>query len=241
MRPDRAAWGDFPDVLIHANESAVKKHPDYHAAKTGDADAAARLVSAFVRNNQVEAVARLLGGRKPILTSVHAEEFGGINKIPEALADILSLRLGLDTDTDIIQANIVNHTGADGFSRLARQAVFEGEVRRGAEYLIVDDFVGQGGTITNLRGFIEANGGHVIGATVLTGKPHSAKLRLTPGRLSELRDKHGNLENWWHESFGFGFDALTESEARYLVKTPDADKIRDRVSAARQAADGQAD
>ncbi|MDR1662157.1 MAG: hypothetical protein LBR95_07005, partial [Azoarcus sp.] len=45
MNPPRAAWGDFPNVLIHADESAVKQHPDYRAAKSGDADAAARLVA----------------------------------------------------------------------------------------------------------------------------------------------------------------------------------------------------
>jgi adenine/guanine phosphoribosyltransferase-like PRPP-binding protein len=40
----------------------------------------------------------------------------------------------------------------------------------------VDDFVGQGGTLANLIGFIKSLGGHVVGATALTGKPYSAKL-----------------------------------------------------------------
>lgn len=64
----------------------------------------------------------------------------------------------------------------------------------------------------------------------LTGKPYSAKLRLTVGRLNELRKKHGTeLEHWWQERFGHTFDALTESEARYRVRTADAGTIRDRV------------
>ncbi|MDN5848667.1 MAG: hypothetical protein L0H63_03375, partial [Nitrococcus sp.] len=99
---------------------------------------------------------RLLDGKKLILVSVTAQEAAGVNAIPEALADLLAARLGLETDASIVQANAVNHTGADGFSRLARQAVFSGEVQPGAQYLIVDDFIGQGGTMANLRGFIEA-------------------------------------------------------------------------------------
>jgi len=35
-----------------------------------------------------------------------------------------------------------------------------------------------------------------------------------------LRDKHGrDLEDWWRERFGFGFECLTRSEARYLEKS----------------------
>jgi adenine/guanine phosphoribosyltransferase-like PRPP-binding protein len=41
----------------------------------------------------------------------------------------------------------VSHTGADGFSRLARQAQFAGSVQAGRRYVMVDDFVGMGGTL----------------------------------------------------------------------------------------------
>ena len=63
---------------------------------------------------------------------------------------------------------------------------------------MVDDFVGQGGTLANLRGWIEAHGGTVIGAVGLTGKHYSAKLNPSKEQLHELRQKHGrNLEEWW--------------------------------------------
>jgi len=45
VKPPRAAWNKFPDVLIHASESAVKQHPHYQAAKSGDAEAAEALVT----------------------------------------------------------------------------------------------------------------------------------------------------------------------------------------------------
>ena len=104
------------------------------------------------------------------------------------------------------------------------------------DYLLVDDFIGQGGTRANFRGYIEAHGASVLGAVSLTGKLYSATRALSDKQLRGLGSKHGELDNWWRERFGFGFNALTESEARYLVRTPDADTIRNRVAAAAQAA-----
>lgn len=240
MKPSRAAWEPgFPDVHILAGEPAVKRHPDYLPAKTGDAAAAARLVHGLVGADAIDAIGRALGQRRPLVASVHAQEEFGVNGIPEALADWIATRLGLETDGALVQANIVNHTGADGFSRLARQALFTGNVAGGADYLIVDDFIGQGGTMANLRGHIQRHGGCVIGAVSLTGKPYSAKIALSEPQLAELRNRHGELEDWWRERFGFGFDALTQSEARYLARTADADTIRDRLAAAEQAPDGR--
>ncbi len=72
-----------------------------------------------------------------------------------------------------------------------------------------------------------------LAAESLTGKPYSAKLALTTERLHELRAKHGQeLENWWIKRFVHTFDALTESEARYLARTETADIVRDRIAAA---------
>ena len=238
MKPPRAAWGEFPDVQIHAGETAVKKHPSYHAAKLGDADAAAKLVSETINHDQVEALRKRAEGHDPILVSVHAYEKGGVNAIPEAFADELANRLGLRTDTNIVQTNAVEHTGADGYGRLSRQPVFDGEVAVGEEYLLVDDFVGMGGTLSNLRGYVESRGGKVIGAVSLTGKSYSAKLTLDRTQLDQLRAKHGtDLENWWKGKFGHSFDLLTQSEAWYLARSKDADTIRDRIAAAEQAGD----
>jgi hypothetical protein len=98
----------------------------------------------------------------------------------------------------------------------------------------VDDFIGQGGTLANLKGYIESKGGWVVLATTLTGKSYSAKLAPSIETIHRLRQKHGNeLENWWHQTFGYGFDQLTESEARYLERSDDALSIRDRLIAAR--------
>ena len=183
IKPPRTAWGNFPDVLIHASESAVKQHPAYKAAKAGDGNAAIALVSDTMSAAQIQKLAVVLEGHSPTLVSAHAYERGAVNAIPEIFADLLHKVLNWPVDNDIYQANVVFHTGADGFARLARQARFAGFVKHGVEYVLVDDFVGMGGTLANMKGYIESNGGKVLAAVSLTGKPHSAKLALSQERL----------------------------------------------------------
>jgi hypoxanthine phosphoribosyltransferase len=234
-KPFRKPLFDFPDVVIHAGETAVKKHPLYEAAKTGDAEAASDLINDTFNPDAIEALKALLHGKKPILISAHAMEGEGVNAIPETFAEKLAEKLGLEVESGIVQTNIVGHTGSDGFGRLARQPLFDGDVMEGKEYLIVDDFIGMGGTIANLKGYIELKGGIVIGATALTGKPYSTKIAPDRNLLQELRDKHGKeLEDWWKERFAHTFDCLTQSEARYILKTENADRVRNKIAEAEQ-------
>ena len=124
--PPRTPWGVFPDVLIHASESAVKQHAAYWAAKTGDGGAALKLVNDTMSEQANQRLLQLFPGRTPTLVSAHAYEKEGVNAIPEILADELSKALGWPVDNGVLQINAVGHTGADGFSRLARQARFAG-------------------------------------------------------------------------------------------------------------------
>lgn len=219
-------------MVIHAEESKVKFHPLYPLAKTGDANAAEQLVLDTATAQAMERVEELIGSRKPSLLAVHALESEGANIIPRVLANVLADALHLNVERGVVQINRVQHTGAKGDHRLATPALFAGQVRQ-REYLIVDDFIGQGGTLANVRGFVEAEGGRVIGATVLTGKAYSAKLQLELSTLRALREKHGSeLEQWWNATFGYGFERLTESEAKYLFRIDDAHAVPDRIAAA---------
>ena len=237
IKPPRAPWGNFPDVLIHASESAVKQHPAYKAAKAGDGVAAMALIRDTMNAECNRELAQRLAGQAPNLVSAHAYERNAVNAIPEVFADLLSQALNWPVDHGIYQANVVFHAGADGFSRLARQARFDGAVSPDCDYVLVDDCIGMGGTLANMKGYIESKGGRVLAAVcslLLTGKPHSAKLTPSPERLSELRGIHGTeLEKWWIGRFAHAFDALTESEARYLARTEGSDTVRSRIAAAK--------
>ncbi|MGH9853278.1 MAG: phosphoribosyltransferase, partial [Blastocatellia bacterium] len=177
-------------------------------------------------------ISAIIGSKSLNLLPVHAVEIDGANVIPRILAQVLSKVLDLPLANHIVQINRVTHTGADGYHRLAFPALFDGEVK-GQEYFLVDDFIGQGGTLTNLKGFVESRGAKVVGATTLTGKAYSAKLKLTEETLQALRRKHGNeLEQWWIATFGYSFERLTESEARYLARADDAHALSTRIVAA---------
>lgn len=237
LKAKRSVWGEFPEVVIvTTDEIAVKQHVCYNRAKTGDPLMAAFLIRNFCGPEFLRRLSATVTIHHDLrVAAVHAEEAFGRNQIAQALAVFIANELGIECEQNLVQLNIVNHTGASGFARLASQALFDGEVDSGVDYLLVDDFIGQGGTLANLRGHIETQGGCVVGATVLTGKPFSAKIALSRKMLDSLRNKHGGeLENWWQERFGFDFDCLTESEARYLLRTPDADTIRNRIAEAGQ-------
>ena len=236
MNPSaRAPWStDLTDVEIVADTSIVQRHPAYSAAKQGDLNAALQLVSEVIDDEQIRQLIEKYGEANPLLTGVQAIEGASVNVIPQAMVAWLAKRAGFEMENSLVQINRVGHTKSSGWHRLAYQAQFDGDVQPGRAYLLIDDFIGQGGTLANLRALIEKRGGRVIGAMALTGKAYSSKLALTNETLNALRVKYGNLESWWREQFGFGFDALTESEGRYLLRAEDADTIRNRLAEAKQ-------
>jgi hypothetical protein len=60
---------------------------------------------------------------------------------------------------------------------------------------------------------------------------YSDIIAITPATLERLRDVYGILEPEWRERFGHGFDALTESEARQVLRYKSADAVRSAVLA----------
>ncbi|MFM5178465.1 LPD38 domain-containing protein [Aeromonas veronii] len=234
---ERSPWQEgFPEVILHGRLGDATSHPDYEAAKGGDDAAARRLVREVLSPDAIRQLKEVIGNRSAIALGVHAEEAVRRNAIPRAMADVLARVLGLDVDLDIVQAAKVGRTAQDGFGRLINQPSFDGPVRIDKPYLIMDDTLTQGGTLANLKGYIENRGGEVLAATALTGKQYSAKIAIDSSTLEQLREQYDGtgLEAWWQNRFGYGFDSLTESEGRYILRAQDADKVRDRVAAAGQ-------
>ena len=233
IQAERRPWGDFPPVDIFASIPDVKSHPQYLEAKTGDLAAAKALVNDFLTPEVISKLEDVSKGKNPLLLGVYALEETGVNRIPAAMSELVAERLGLELTDSVVQINTVGHTGAKGWARMVRQAIFDGEVQRGRNYMLLDDFIGQGGTFANMRGFVEANGGHVIHAVALTGKDYSATLAMQADTLAALREKYDpDFETWWNQTFGFGFPCLTESEGRYLLRAENADTVRSQLAKA---------
>lgn len=240
-RNARTPWTEKTSkaIIMGPHGSARKSNESlYWAAKEGgDPKAAYELVAPLVTKEGVDAIrAKLRDVTSAVVVPVVSEERLGRNKIPRAYADILADRLGAQVAVDIVHINKVNRSGSDGFHRLAAQPEFDGAVEAGREYIIVDDTLAQGGTLASLKGYIEQKGGRVVAISALTGKDYSAKLRPNTADLELLRKKYPELEAFWYEEFGYGFDRLTSSEANYLctVKGHTFDTIRDRILAERR-------
>lgn len=231
---ERSAWGHFPVVIRNAELGALKQEPEYRAAKGGDTTLALNMVYRALTTDTINAIQQRLQGRKPKLVPVLAEEASGRNKIPLAMAVVLSDALNLEVEYNIIQSDKVTRTNSNADHRLAFNPRFQGQVDKDQEYLILDDTLAMGGTIASLKGFIENRGGQVIGAAVMTAHQGSLSMPVNDKMLKAIERKHGpSVDQFWKETFGYGIDRLTQGEAGHLKSAKTFESIRDRVTTAR--------
>src|SRR5665213_389185 len=235
--PARTPWSPaFPPVVIHSTIGERDRRDAYAAAKSGDADAALRLAADTLSQGSVEQLQGIIdrSARKPILLPITALETTGFNAIPDAMARDLSRRLGWRISSgEIVQINRVGHTRARSFNRLVSPAAFEGPVETGGSYVLVDDHVGLGGTLANLKGHIEMSGGLVVAMTTLTESRDGRHIALRTPTLDMLWERHGaDLDTLWRQQFGHELECLTNVEGEILCRELSVDAIRDRLAQA---------
>ena len=238
VRPVRIDWNDFPKVELIESSQTIATHALYSLAKQGSLEAALTLVDDIVNIDSLLRLKQLFDKCRPdYIQPIHAEEQLGRNKLPVALGLLLSRNLDVPLGLDIVQSSRAYRTGADGYHRLVGRVGFDGVVQQGGRYFVVDDAITQGGTLADMRSYIIQQGGLLVGSATLMGKPHSATISITKPTLGLLRKAAGkNLEQWWHEQFGYDFSKFTESEARYLTKQINregVDCVRDHLIKAR--------
>lgn len=233
----RTGWQGFPDIIRNADLGTLKNDARYADAKAGDWRAAIEMVADHVNADYLRSIRDLVGIRTPLVVPVIAQESAGRNKIPAAAATVICSTLHLEVCTDIVQADYVGRTGKGIDHRLAFQPTFEGEVIPDQEYFLVDDTLSVGGTFAQLKGYIESNGGKVIGASALTAHHGSLSLPVTERMLNAIKLKHGDaMDIVVEEELGYGLSKLTNQEAGHFRAAASADAMRDRIIEARNAA-----
>lgn len=86
IAPYRIAWSEnFPPVILNSGLGDASKHPQYLAAKSGDLEAAAKLVSDLISGETVAKLVEIIGDKDALLIPVHAEELISINQNPISL------------------------------------------------------------------------------------------------------------------------------------------------------------
>jgi hypothetical protein len=226
---------------VHSTLAARDGHPDYSAAKSGNEVSALTLAQDLLSAAEIERLRQVVGRDGAVLLPISALEISGFNAIPDAMAQTLAISLGWPTSAgEIVQNNKVGHTRARAFNRLVTPASFEGTVVPGQTYVLVDDHVGLGGTLANLKGFVERHDGTVAAMTTLTESRDARHIALQTDTLTMLRERHGEeLETLWREQFGHGLECLTDIEARVLCREPTVDSIRDRLAQGAVEASGR--
>lgn len=233
IKETRTDWGDFPPVISNGKLGDLKNEPEYQEAKGGDFEQSVVLVEKLLKDETIDRIKTMIGDEKPVILPILSEEATGKNRIPQATAYALASSLGLEVDTNIYQDNTAKRTGTGIYHRYVAPPEFKGEVKSGQSYLLVDDTLSVGGTIATLKGYIENQGGKVVGATVMTAFDYNVDIAIKQNMLQSLNEKQG-LDEYWHKEFGYSLDKLTQQEAGHLKK-PTLEQIQERVHEARLA------
>ena len=147
----RSAWDAFPDIAIQTTVAKLKAHPDYDVAKSGDQDAALRVIAQVFKPGKIT-------GSCDLIVPVLQLDQGKQNMLAIAYALRLGREIGAEVLLGICQSNQVSHTRADAITRILGQPTFLGHIAPGRRVVIVDDVATFGSTLANLRGWIEHQG-----------------------------------------------------------------------------------
>ena len=148
------------------------------------------------------------------------------------MANYIRELTGWEINNNIYQKNIVARTGESAEYRRKNIPEFDGEVDPNAIYIIVDDVVTSGGTLAQLKGHIENNGGSVGKMITLGGAQFSTKMKPTPEAIQKLKNLYGNkLGKVLNYVYGKGTkpEQLTQSEAKHLGSKKVHSQILDEI------------
>lgn len=241
MNPVDPGWSrDFPPVAVFGPVAELTAHADFHAAKRGDFEAACRVVEDFGDRFGWAAITALLGVR-PVTVIAYAAPASG-NQLPRALAEAIADRypkrfLLLELiqparDSGAADAKAARHRAHEkAWDRFVRRPVFDlpasgPRLPYRAPTLLVDDVVTTGGSISELRRFVQTVAElWPIGAAALVSTPRRSPPgdgtrivptreererfhRAVPGAANILAD---------HGIYGGNTAHLTVSELRLLI------------------------
>lgn len=236
-KPERSEWEkDFPKAITNGHLGNLKQDPDYQAAKAGDTDCAFNMVERLLKDETIEQMIEQFQPRRDntVLLPVLAEENTGNNKIPLAVAQIISERTGIPCCETVFQTNHIGRTQKNADSRLLFHATFGGEVEKGKNYILIDDTLTMGGTMASLRSFVLQNGGNVSGVMVMSAQERSLQLAPTAEMIDNIRTKYGeNIEEILKQELGYGLQELTNSEAAHILTYENAHTLRTRLAQTR--------
>jgi hypothetical protein len=207
----------------------------YRATRNNNVEAAQRLIQKtldklyltrirlFIASLQIE------NGLPPILIAPLRE--GSKNVLSKKTAYEIGKILNLEVDGQIFEISKgFSRKSQSGLGKLLNLPSFGGNVQPSRSYIAVDDIIRSGGTIAELRSYVEINGGHFIGSCALasvSGQDHV--LNNCPDQLDNVRQSLPiDMLKWFENKVGSPIGSLTASET-YILSS---DKVKDEISLA---------
>lgn len=228
---------NFPKIINHTSVTNLKSKTNgnyelHVLAKRGDEVAADELVRKVMKPEKVQDLYNQTKDiPNKIITPVIALEKVGYNKIPEKYAAILENIIGINATNSIVQINKSFHTGENAIGRIVSRAEFDGEVKKGYNYIIVDDVVTLGGTLSDLRKYIVGKEGNVILASTVAQRGY-LDLAVTTDLINQIIKRFGRdeIEKYFRQ-FGIanGLEELTYGEAISILRFKQINTLRNRT------------
>jgi|GEM_PF-721918 len=219
----------LPNVVVHKRVDLIKRHPDFDNAKKGDIEAALRLTNDSIDINKIEMLK--INYPNSIIVPVISIDTNKMNKLPIAYAEVISSITGFKVE-NIYQINDVSRTNKNAIERLISRAKYTGNVEKGKNYIIVDDVVTQGGTLNELKKYIEKNQGKVVACSTLGYTRYSAVLEIKKETITEIERKFGRDETEKYlKKYGIGerIEDLTNAEGKYICSFKTIERLRIRT------------
>lgn len=222
---------DFPPVQI-LGKGFMTQHRSYHLAKFGDLQAAKQVVKDLGSIEDFWYLAYMY----PNCWVVPVAKPSG-NKIAYALAEkLVSETTGLRLHTRIAQYPTVRRTGKSRWYRLANRPHFFGPVHKG-DYILLDDFVTTGGTLAELRWYIESFGGRVLAMGSLSANYPNTLVACQHSTYYKLLDKYGQraLDTFamYSGMYEGCIEGITHAEAAALLNVKDLNEAAHAVLSAK--------
>lgn len=189
------SWHKIPSLEVVRYISHVKdimNHPLHKEAKKGDALAGIKIIEDFYNKseekfNSLTSFLKTSFPNAKILPIFKKEKL--TNTIALSLANKLSILSNLDVCTDINQIKQEKgKTTLSGLQRFKNKSQYEGEVEKGQQYILVDDVFTTGGSLSEMKSYIEEKGGKVVEIVTLV-RAKGTSFNLTKEVDEELKGK----------------------------------------------------
>ena len=215
-------WGkDFPAVCGQTSISFLKSCAGFTEAKEGDLKAATAVVTTCVKAKHLSELKKRYPNAEllPVMTE---------NKLPIALAQNIGLKVCKTVSTH----RSCQRKNMRAMERLLYQPTFKGNVNHNTSYILVDDILTQGGTVSALRKYVIAGGGNVVAVAVLAHAVGSKTLPPKQQTLRRLQAKFGSqplkavLQQY---CIANSIDELTNQQAEYLLRFNGLSNIVEKI------------